>query len=138
MEAQRVLKPGAALAIVGMNPHDAGINWYLYDYFDGTYEADLARFPSVEDIAGWMAAAGFIDVQSRLVQEITHTYVGRQVLDSPFIRKNGTSQLALLSDEDYASGLARVEATIQAAEAAGKEALFEETLPMPIVVDHHS
>jgi ubiquinone/menaquinone biosynthesis C-methylase UbiE len=135
MEAHRVLKPGGALAIVGLNPHDPGINWYIYDYFDGTYEADLARFPSVEDIVSWMAAADFVDVQSWTAHQVVHTYFGRQVLDSPFIRKTGTSQLALLSDEDYTSGLARVEATIQ---AAGKEALFEETLPMPIVAGHHS
>ena len=134
MEAQRVLKPGAALVIVGMNPHDPTINWYLYDYFDGIYEADLARFPSVEDIAAWMAAAGFVDIQSWIAHRIAYTHIGRQVLDSPFLRKTGTSQLALLSDEDYVSGLARVEAAIETAEAAGEEASFVEVIPMPIVV----
>lgn len=41
MEARRVLKPDGRLAIVGLNPHDPSVNWYIYDYFEGVFEETL-------------------------------------------------------------------------------------------------
>ncbi len=44
-EADRVLRPGGVLAVVGMEPHSRKDSWYAYHYFAGTYETDLKRFP---------------------------------------------------------------------------------------------
>src|SRR6266850_350603 len=34
-EARRLLRPGGALAVMGMDPHAGRDRWYLYDYFAG-------------------------------------------------------------------------------------------------------
>src|SRR5437660_25768 len=55
-EARRLLRPGGALAITGMDPHAGRDRWYLYDYFVGTQDTDLRRFSSSGTILDWMVA----------------------------------------------------------------------------------
>lgn len=49
-EARRVLGHNGALAVIGMDPQTEQDRWYLYDYFPGTREADLTRYPSGEAV----------------------------------------------------------------------------------------
>ncbi len=123
-EAHRLLRPGGALAVVGSNPHDGRGRWYAYDYFEGTLETDLRRFPSWGTIFDWMVTAGFEPVEWRLVERIVDHKVGRDVLDDPFLQKDACSQLALLSDQAYAAGLRRIEAALEKAAAAGETIVF--------------
>ena len=125
-EARRLLRSGGALAILGMDPHCGPARWYVYDYFVGTYETDLRRFSSSGTILDWMVAAGFTQAEWRVVEHIMHQHVGRAVLEDPILQKHGTSQLALLTDEDYAAGIGRIEAALTQAEA------IEKTLTFPV------
>ncbi len=59
---------------------------------------------------------------------------GRAVLDDPFLRQGACSQLALLDDEAYAAGLGRIEAALDAAEAAGETLTFRTDLFIAMVV----
>lgn len=113
----RLIKQGGTLAVIGMNPHDGRDRWFLYDYFPGTYETDLGRYPSVGAIVEGMIEAGFESVTSRVGERIVDTRMGRDVLPLP---KNFTSQLTLLSPEAYAEGNARIEAALKEAEEEGK------------------
>jgi ubiquinone/menaquinone biosynthesis C-methylase UbiE len=123
-EARRLLRPGGALAVVGSDPRQPGDRWYVYDYFHGTYQTDLDRFPSWGTVLDWMVAAGFEPVQWRLVEKVVSEKVGRAVLADPFLKKEAVSQLALLSDEAYAAGLGRIEAALTRAEAVGETVTF--------------
>jgi SAM-dependent methyltransferase len=123
-EARRLLRPGGALAILGMDPHCGPARWYVYDYFVGTYETDLRRFSSSGTILDWMVAADFDRVEWRVAEHIVHQHVGRAVLEDPILQKHGTSQLALLTDKDYAVGIGRIEAALAEAEATGKTLKF--------------
>jgi ubiquinone/menaquinone biosynthesis C-methylase UbiE len=125
-EARRLLKPGGALAVAGMSPPGHRDCWYLYRYFEGTYEADLARFPSWGKALDWMAGASFERIEWNVVEWIRKLHHGRAVWADPFLDKNSTSQLALLSDEAYAAGLDRIETALATAEATGQ------TLPFPV------
>jgi SAM-dependent methyltransferase len=133
-EARRLLRPGGALAVVGMDPRAHRHRWYVYDYFAGTYDLDLARFPSWGTTVDWMAAAGFERVEWQLVRHIVDHKAGRDVLADPFLAKEATSQLTLLSDGAYAAGLRRIEEAITAAEAAGETLTFATDLMMAMVV----
>ena len=119
-----LIRPGGGLAIVGMDPHTGRDRWYLYDYFPGTLDADLARYPSAGTIVDWMVAAGFDRITLRQVARILDTQHGRDLLDTPWLHKHSTSQLALLAGEAYAAGMARIGAALDAAEAAGETLLF--------------
>jgi ubiquinone/menaquinone biosynthesis C-methylase UbiE len=130
-EARRLLKPGGSLAVIGMNVRATQNRYYLYRYFEGTYEADLARFPSRETLVDWLATAGFSQIIERTVERIHHPYTGRAVLADPFLEKHSTSQLALLSAEAYAKGLERIRKDLAEAEAAG----IALTFPVDIQID---
>lgn len=132
-EARRLLRPGGALALIGMDPHTGRDRWYLYDYFHGTRQADLARFPPAAKLAAWLSAAGFSRIASREVERITATLTGREVLADHFLTKDGTSQLSLLSQNAYEAGLGRIEADVEAAEAAGQKAEFVVDIGLTLV-----
>jgi len=119
-EARRLLRPGGTLVNVGMDPHAGRDRWYLYDYFPGTLENDTRRFPSAGMLVDWVKAAGFERATWLTAEHILNIQRGRAVLDDPFLQKHGTSQLALLSDQAYHAGLARLRQTLDAAEAAAK------------------
>jgi len=133
-ESRRVLRPGGAWVNVGMDPHAGRDRWYLYDIFPGTLATDQARFPSAGLLVDWVKAADFERAAWLTPERITNTLAGRAVLDDPFLQKHGTSQLALLSDDAYQAGLARLRQSLEAAEAVEQVLLFEVDLWMSAVV----
>jgi SAM-dependent methyltransferase len=135
-EARRLLRPGGALAVIALDPHNWPGEWYVYDYFPGTRETDLARFPSAGRLLDWMASAGFERATWQLAERIDKTLVGREVLQDHFLKKGGTSQLALLSDDAYRAGLARLAAALEAAEARGETLAFSARLRLGALVGY--
>jgi ubiquinone/menaquinone biosynthesis C-methylase UbiE len=135
-EAFRVLRPRGVLAVVGMDPHGRRGSWYVYNYFEGTYETDLRRFPSWETASGWMAAEGFQRIVLQEVARILDHKHGREVLDDPFLEKNSCSQLLLLTDDAYAAGLERIEATLERAEAGGETIVFPSEISLAMLTGH--
>ena len=123
-EARRTLTPGGKLAVIGSDPHRRFNDWYIYTYFPGTYERDLERFPSWDEIRGWMAAAGFSQMRLELVRVIHDPQKDAAVLNDPYLQKNATSQLALLSQQDYEEGLASIRAALAEAQAQDRELVF--------------
>ena len=122
------------VAIIGMNPHAGRDRWYLYEYFPDTRETDLRRYPSSGTIMGWMIAAGFERVAWRVAAHILDTRVGQHVWDDPMLHKHATSQLAVLSDDAYAAGVARIEAALAGATAAGTELVFPVDISLAMVI----
>ena len=137
-EAHRSLRPNGALAIIGSDPHDGHGASYIYDYFEGTLETDLRRFPSWGTIVDWMVRAGFGGIEFRWVERIHDPKTGREVLDDPFLRKDGCSQLTLLSDEDYAAGMGRIKSALDDAAAAAKDLVFPTDIHIGSIVGRRS
>lgn len=135
-EAFRVLKPGGVLAVIGHDPHAGTTNWYIYDYFDGVYDTDLRRYPSGKSILKWMEAEGFQNTSSSIVEHIQNIHAGRSVLNDPFIEHNATSQLALLSNDEYELGLVKIRTAIKDAEAQNAGIDFSSDIYVKILLGY--
>jgi SAM-dependent methyltransferase len=112
-QAYRCLVEGGGLLVVGMNAHAEDIDWYIYDFFEGTAERDRARFLSYSELSTRLQELGFRRVERGLAKLIDDVQIGAAVLEQPFLQRRGCSQLALLSDEEYERGLLRVRAAIK-------------------------
>jgi SAM-dependent methyltransferase len=101
-----ILRPGGAVAIVHVDPSES--EWYVYDFFPEAKAIDLARQPGRAALEAMLRRAGYSDVSSPLIWDFDETIVGAAMLAHYFIRKESMSQFALLTDDQYAAGLARV------------------------------
>jgi ubiquinone/menaquinone biosynthesis C-methylase UbiE len=119
-EARRVLRPGGMLMIVGLDPHSGSDQWCIYDYFEGTVEIDKQRYPSASSIREWMRIAGFEDCVTREVQYLYTQLPAREALEQGQLDKAVTSQLSVLTDEEYQRGIERIKTEIKRAEGRGQ------------------
>lgn len=127
--AHHLLRPGSAFAIVNFDPRECQkTDWPIYEYFEGTYETDLIRFPAITEQEEMLREAGFQQVSSPLVQLISAEVVGEAIFDNYHIQKEACSQLILISAEAYQAGLARIQARITEAEARGETVVFRTRL----------
>jgi hypothetical protein len=117
-----------------MIPQRSRDRWYIYRYFEGTYQTDVQRFPSSGTLLDWMLAEGFERVEWSIADRIISHKTGREVLDDPILQKTGTSQLALLSDQAYRAGLQRIEEALSESEAKGEQLVFPVDVSMGITV----
>ena len=127
-EGMRVLRPGGRMMIVGLDPHAGFDRWYIYDYFDNVLEIDRRRYPAASQIRAWMQAAGFADCVTHEIQHLPVRLAARVMLERGRLDKSATSQLALLTDEEYRRGLARVHEAMDSAEARGDSLYLEADL----------
>lgn len=129
----RWLKPGGILAVIGSDPHNFSLSgrqgkWFVYEYFDGVLQTDLARFPSWGQVLNWMIGAGYERVSWQPVEILQDSWRGAEVFADPFLKKGSTSQLALLSEKAYQTGLERLRDAIAAAQTAGVEIEFHSVI----------
>ncbi|MCL6098274.1 MAG: hypothetical protein M1391_06850 [Bacteroidetes bacterium] len=103
--SSEILNHNGVLSITGFDPHNQNDQWYIYNYFDGTYSKDLDRYPSFSDLESWMNEAGFKNVRTEIADTVINTWTGNDVFNDLFLRKNQASQLAILSDSEYAAGI---------------------------------
>lgn len=133
-QARRALRRRGNLAIIGQVPADRRNRWYVYDYFAGSYEADLARFPSWGTVTDWMIAAEFDTLQWQPLHWIIDDKHGWDVLANPFLQKHAVSQLALLSDADYMAGIEKIKRALQQADAEHQTVRFPTRLRLDMLV----
>jgi ubiquinone/menaquinone biosynthesis C-methylase UbiE len=119
-KSYELLRPGGTLSIVSLDPHSGQDRWFLYEYFSGTYETDLKRYPATATVTEWMHAVGFESGASRIEERITLS-LGKDILP---LDKNFTSQLSLLDEDAFADGIARIKKAITDAEISGKTIEF--------------
>lgn len=112
LEARRVLRPGGSIMTVALDPHTGTDQWWVYDYFEGTLEIDRQRYPSCQQIREWMSDAGFVDTFSREVQHIPGDMSADEALQSGMVSPGLTSQLAVLTSDEFSAGIARIRAAL--------------------------
>jgi ubiquinone/menaquinone biosynthesis C-methylase UbiE len=116
MEAMRVLRPGGRIMTVGLDPHTGVDQWYIYEYFDNVLEIDRRRYPPSSEIREWMQAAGYADCVTREIQHMPVRFAARAALEQGRLDKSATSQLSVLTDEEYRQGIDRIREAIASAE----------------------
>ncbi len=115
-EACRVTKPGGAILLIGLDPHEASGKWFIYDYFPESYKADLVRYPSRAQQVEWLGSVGFEDPVVGVAETVDFDVSYEDALKHGILNQSFTSQLTVLTDEEYAAGIERLR---QAAEADG-------------------
>lgn len=111
LQTNRLLKPSGLLAIAGIDPR-VNQHRYFYEYFDGAFDLDIRRYPSHGEIVDAMARVGFKEIELRVVDKWRRDFQGEEIFNDPFLEKRSNSLLALLTDEEYSRGIARIREAI--------------------------
>lgn len=107
-DAHRVLRHGGGLLTVGLDPHTGDDYWWIYEYFPEALIADRERYLPARTIRDLMASAGFERCETRDIQHLPKTLGLAEAERRGFLSRTSTSQLLVISDEDYERGLARI------------------------------
>ncbi len=125
-----LLSPGGTLIIVGMDPHTGLDDWFVYDYFEGTRQADLLRYPSPAKLESWLRKAGFQFISFETGERLRNNIRSDEIFPLP---KDYTSQLSLLSDQEFLKGVNRIKNEIANARSANREAEFKVDISLSMV-----
>jgi ubiquinone/menaquinone biosynthesis C-methylase UbiE len=109
-EARRILKPGGGVLSIGKDPHVDRDTWWVYEYFPETLGIDRERFARVRTLRGELAAAGFSWAESFECDHIEAMRPAEEALAMGVVDRAHTSQLTVLSDEEFEGGVARIRA----------------------------
>ena len=123
-EARRVLRPHGGFMAVSLDPHTGLDKWWVYDYFEKTLQLDRQRYVSRETTIEMLVSEGFVDCGTEVVQCFTAAVSARRSLERGNLAKTVTSQLAMLTDDEYHRGLNRIQDEIIAAERRGQDFLL--------------
>ena len=119
-EVRRILSPSGRILIVGLDPHRAIDQWFVYDYFAESLPIDRERFPAASALRTWIREAGFQDCATEEVEHWTYRLPAREILRQGRLDKTATSQLSVLTDAEYQRGMQRLRADIQHLAARGQ------------------
>lgn len=106
IDCKSLLSQHGILTVICMNPHAGSDNWFIYDFFDGTLERDLQRYPSPIDLEKWLLRAGFGEVTFQVGERLQNRIFGQEIFPLP---KDYTSQLSLLTDQQYETGVKKIQ-----------------------------
>ncbi len=130
--SSQLLISNGIFSIYGLDPSLLRDQWYIYDYFKGTFERDLKRFPTLKQLKSWMKIFRLKEIEIKLVEQVNNDIIGSDVLNDSFLRKEQSSQLALLSNEEYKIGIDKIRHDISSAEKENK------TISFPVKLNFYS
>ena len=107
-EVRRILRPGGAVMIAGLDPHSGLDQWWVYDYFPSALPADRSRYPSAAAIRGLLGANGFVEVATVVAQHIPAAVPFQRAEETGIVDRRATSQLMVISDDEFEAGMDRM------------------------------
>ena len=128
VEARRVLRPGGGLFVLGLDPHTRLDRWWVYDVFTPAFEIDRRRYPPTEWIRGTLREAGFAKTATAIAQHLPWRGSAREVFASGRMDRSWTSQLAVLSDAEFAAGEAKLRARMDDCARRGEDLVLHADL----------
>jgi SAM-dependent methyltransferase len=112
-EAYRVLAPGGRLCTMTHSEELIRKSMIMSRYFPETIEANLARYPRIAELRGWMQDAGFAGLTE---DTITSPY---EIADSDCYAAKAYSTLHAIPRDAFERGLARLERDLTAGPVTG-------------------
>ncbi len=112
-EISRILKSGGVFLLIFADVHDPQYLWYLYDYFPKVKKLDYSRFEKPEVLKNIFERNKFSTPTISTVDKVGKDFYGEKVFEDPFLKKHNSSQLAMLSEKEYESGIKKIEALIK-------------------------
>ena len=109
-EARRILKPGGGLMTIAKDPHAEADTWWVYDYFPETVGIDRDRYARVRTLRGELSLAGFATAESYEADHVEALTPASEALTTGLVDRAYTSQLTVLTDEEFARGVERIRA----------------------------
>ncbi len=109
-EAYRVLRRGGRFVSIGLDPHTGGDSWWIYDYFPAARQADERRYRPTQELRRALAAAGFSEPVTDVAQHLPGEATYEEARTTGLLDRRSTSQFLVITDDEYAAGLARIEA----------------------------
>ena len=109
-ELRRVVRPGGAVVIRSWFPGRADVTHF--HYFPGAKRI-AGTFPTLEAVEGAFASAGF---RRKALESVTQVSAGSLREACERLRQRADTTLQLLSDEEFAEGMRRLEADAEAEE----------------------
>jgi len=82
----------------------------------------------VHAIRAWLIGNGFVDVHTKEAERLISSYPPEDALEEGRLDKTITSQLALLTDEEYESGMTKLRRDIESAAKTSTELLLSSNL----------
>ncbi len=119
-EARRIVRPGGGVLIIGLDPHTGLDRWWIYEYFPQVIELDQQRYPPTEIIRKLLVSAGFTKCETIETLHWPIELNARSALGSGRLAKTTTSQLTILTDAEYETGINKLIRDIETAEAMGQ------------------
>jgi len=112
-EALRVLKPNGVVCTVTDSERIIRNRKPLAQYWPGTIEADLKRYPTTVSIRQQMVTAGFKDIEEHEIQRLF------EVTNLTPYQEKAFSCLHLISEEEFLDGLQRMEIDVKSGSIRG-------------------
>ena len=121
METHRILRPHGGLMSVGLDPHPGLDRWWVYDYFHETLDLDRQRYPSTLELRADMARAGFHRCETSVAEHLVMQIPAQAAIERGLLDQSYTSQLTILSKQEYQAGLDRIMLAIDVEKTRGAE-----------------
>ena len=105
-DCAKVITQNGVFVNICMNQHSGLDEWFIYEYFEGTLEKDLHRYPYPSDIEKWLLKSGFGQITFQVGERLQNRIIGQEIFPLP---KGYTSQLSLLTDQQYETGIRKIQ-----------------------------
>lgn len=109
-EIQRILKPQGKVCIMTQSHQQIAARPIVH-FFPGTVGVDQGRYPDIDEIIAAAQFGGLVYLKQEILFEDEVVELGAGFLE--LARKKGYSMLHLLTEQEYQTGLSKLESALQ-------------------------